>query len=682
MKERIQRILSRIHFSKKSAPFAFLALLLLTFGIYIPLWGFYWDDWPSIYITHTHGNFWQYVQSDRPLSAWPDVFFGAILGVKPLYWHILYLLLWWAVVLAFWWCLKLIWPKAERQAFCAALLFSVYPIFFQQAIAGTYVRAILNYALCLTSIILMLLAIRKPRRFYVFTIFSLMAGAVQLVSLEYFWGLELLRPVLLWIVLAEVSQAWKVRLKKVVLRWLPYLVLFVLVLAWRFFSSALTGSGNSLVGSLGGSGSLLSTIENLAQGVFRDILNILVSTWSRTVDPQTIQFAGTLSWASWGLVLVVVVGAGLYLWRMNDGVQEKTEAKPVWANQAIPLGVYALLVGMIPIWATGHAVYTGGMYADRWTLPAMIGASLLITGLVYKLVTKWSHRALILAILVGLSSGVLFRVGNDYRWDWTEQTRFYWQLYWRAPAVKPGTAFLSEGGIFQYVTEYSLATAIDNLYPVPDGTTDVPYWAYELDNLHDSGIDATALLNGVNLNATARTLSFQASSLNSIVVSFQLNKPHCLWVVTAADANYPYLRPYTAETLNLTNLDRIMAEPTRQDYPDPGIFGAEPQHTWCYYFEKADLARQFGDWKTVSDLGDQATDLEYGPGDSYEWIPFIEGYIHEQEWDKAIYLTQATFNNDHLYQPALCAAWSRSLNDVDVVNEAAAQLLSSIGCSK
>ena len=682
MKERIQRILSRIHFSKKSAPFAFLALLLLTFGIYIPLWGFYWDDWPSIYITHTHGNFWQYVQSDRPLSAWPDVFFGAILGVKPLYWHILYLLLWWAVVLAFWWCLKLIWPKAERQAFCAALLFSVYPIFFQQAIAGTYVRAILNYALCLTSIILMLLAIRKPRRFYVFTIFSLMAGAVQLVSLEYFWGLELLRPVLLWIVLAEVSQAWKVRLKKVVLRWLPYLVLFVLVLAWRFFSSALTGSGNSLVGSLGGSGSLLSTIENLAQGVFRDILNILVSTWSRTVDPQTIQFAGTLSWASWGLVLVVVVGAGLYLWRMNDGVQEKTEAKPVWANQAIPLGVYALLVGMIPIWATGHAVYTGGMYADRWTLPAMIGASLLITGLVYKLVTKWSHRALILAILVGLSSGVLFRVGNDYRWDWTEQTRFYWQLYWRAPAVKPGTAFLSEGGIFQYVTEYSLATAIDNLYPVPDGTTDVPYWAYELDNLHDSGIDATALLNGVNLNATARTLSFQASSLNSIVVSFQLNKPHCLWVVTAADANYPYLRPYTAETLNLTNLDRIMAEPTRQDYPDPGIFGAEPQHTWCYYFEKADLARQFGDWKTVSDLGDQATDLEYGPGDSYEWIPFIEGYIHEQEWDKAIYLTQATFNNDHLYQPALCAAWSRSLNDADVVNEAAAQLLSSIGCSK
>ena len=241
------------------------------------------------------------------MSAWPDVFFGAILGVKPLYWHILYLLLWWAVVLAFWWCLKLIWPKAERQAFCAALLFSVYPIFFQQAIAGTYVRAILNYALCLTSIILMLLAIRKPRRFYVFTIFSLMAGAVQLVSLEYFWGLELLRPVLLWIVLAEVSQAWKVRLKKVVLRWLPYLVLFVLVLAWRFFSSALTGSGNSLVGSLGGSGSLLSTIENLAQGVFRDILNILVSTWSRTVDPQTIQFAGTLSWASWGLVLVVVV---------------------------------------------------------------------------------------------------------------------------------------------------------------------------------------------------------------------------------------------------------------------------------------------------------------------------------------------------------------------------------------
>ena len=30
----------------------------------------------------------------------------------------------------------------------------------------------------------------------------------------------------------------------------------------------------------------------------------------------------------------------------------------------------------------------------------------------------------------------------------------------------------------------------------------------------------------------------------------------------------------------------------------------EPSHGWCYYFERADLARQMGDWEKVAELGE------------------------------------------------------------------------------
>ena len=45
--------------------------------------------------------------------------------------------------------------------------------------------------------------------------------------------------------------------------------------------------------------------------------------------------------------------------------------------------------------------------------------------------------------------------------------------------------------------------------------------------------------------------------------------------------------------------------------PPPMLFGPEPPHTWCYYFQKADLARQRGDWDEVARLGDEARELGF-----------------------------------------------------------------------
>jgi len=58
----------------------------------------------------------------------------------------------------------------------------------------------------------------------------------------------------------------------------------------------------------------------------------------------------------------------------------------------------------------------------------------------------------------------------------------------------------------------------------------------------------------------------------------------------------------------------------------PTLFGSEPVHGWCYYYQKASLARQQLDWNEVVRLGDESSQLGLAPDDLSEWLPFIEGY--------------------------------------------------------
>ena len=67
----------------------------------------------------------------------------------------------------------------------------------------------------------------------------------------------------------------------------------------------------------------------------------------------------------------------------------------------------------------------------------------------------------------------------------------------------------------------------------------------------------------------------------------------------------------------------------------PEIYNPEPAHGWCYYFQKADLARQMRDWETVTQLGDVAFALDDYPNDPIERFVFIEGYAHTADLGKS-----------------------------------------------
>ena len=117
-----------------------------------------------------------------------------------------------------------------------------------------------------------------------------------------------------------------------------------------------------------------------------------------------------------------------------------------------------------------------------------------------------------------------------------------------------------------------------------------------------------------------------------------------------------------AQALELSNLEQIV-QTQKDGFTLPPVFGSEPAHTWCYYFEKADLARQSGDWEKVAEIGDQVFSIPYYPDDLSEYLPFVEAYARSGRWEDARDLTRNTANAMPILEPALCAVWQRVESD-------------------
>jgi hypothetical protein len=157
---------------------------------------------------------------------------------------------------------------------------------------------------------------------------------------------------------------------------------------------------------------------------------------------------------------------------------------------------------------------------------------------------------------------------------------------------------------------------------------------------------------------------FFGSTSKMIVLLYE--PPACLRVL---DPTYDRFLPGTPE-----NLDAAMqfSDPSRfvGDVEIPASLppqiqdgDSNPMAHWCFYFQKADLARQEGDWAQVAALGDVALKLDDSPNHASERVPFIEGYAHMNEWDTALRLTLEAIEINKFMGPMLCSTWERIAQD-------------------
>jgi hypothetical protein len=117
------------------------------------------------------------------------------------------------------------------------------------------------------------------------------------------------------------------------------------------------------------------------------------------------------------------------------------------------------------------------------------------------------------------------------------------------------------------------------------------------------------------------------------------------------DPLVPQVGPYS-------HIDRVLPTGVAPQ-PAARIFGSEPAHDWCYYYQKASLARQTGDWAEIGRLYDQALTLKLEAGDKSELFPFYEALVNLGRYSDA----RALFNKEIKGRPRvrfpLCASLSK-----------------------
>jgi hypothetical protein len=154
--------------------------------------------------------------------------------------------------------------------------------------------------------------------------------------------------------------------------------------------------------------------------------------------------------------------------------------------------------------------------------------------------------------------------------------------------------------------------------------------------------------------------SFTGFSQDSIVVDYQGGTPHCLWVLGPEDIHNPVISETTRSVLSLSDLSRIKPEQA----PTVTVFSeqaARPASTWCYFYEKADLAQQLGDWEEIRYLWDQSLPYQSGAHEGIELEPFIDGFLRLGDYQKASELTLRAKLNSKRYDSYLCSIWKNAL---------------------
>jgi len=623
---------------KLNSPIALLVIAVLAYGLLIPQLGFYWDDQPMSWIRYQLGSeaLTRYFSNNRPVWGLLYQLTTHIFPQVPIYWQVFALLWRWLGAVVVWLIVRELWKDKPNFAFGVAALFLIYPGFNQQWGAFLYSHFFIVLFFFLLSIYLML---RHK------TIAALIFSALNLWMMEYFFVLEVARVGFIWTALRDEYPNPRERLKPTFKLWLPYLALFILAVLSRLFIFNNQVYGFGLMSQL--KANPLATVISLIQNFFLSLWTVSVAAWTQVFTKLDPSVHGTRTIALYAAVIVIALSITYYASRIT---QHDQFSKPLYP---ILLGLFMLPFAGVPFWATGLTISLSHP-ASRFTLPFMLGVSLILAGLI-EYIPRATLRSIVLTVLIGLAVGSQFLWSTDYLRDWQSQKTLFWQLTWRAPGLKPGTLVLMNEELSFYA-DNSISAPLNWIYASSYRDNKIDYVLLYPTNRLNSSLPALQ----PNLPIHYDYLAGAFDGNTSQALAFYYAPPSCLRLLDPIlDADNRFIREESLmrDASALSNPDQILREPTTVM---PKIYNPEPNHGWCYYFEKADLARQFADWGEVAKLGNQAFKLSDSPNNPVERFVFIEGYAHVGNWDRAVELSKVSYKVSKDYVgPLLCQLWKR-----------------------
>ena len=665
----MKRILAFI----SSPPLLLAAVALLAYGILASQLGFYWDDLPIGWIRYELGQeaLTGYFSTNRPALGILYQNLTSFLPFKPLYWQLLALILRWLSGVLIWQILRQIFPRQKTPSLAAALLFLLYPGFNQQFVSFVYSSHFFALIFFLFSIFAML------KRTRTWTIAALLSSLINLLLGEYFFLLDLIRIPILWISLPPIGgdgRGGKERAHRVILACFPYLIIFLAAIIGRVFFLANETYEYSLLAEL--RAAPLLTLWELSKTILLSLWTTLIAAWGQAFMPPDFELQGKVTITVYLGVIFISFGFTFFTFFPKGTVSERSGAqtksdssKPRSSSigssaialrsgtgeslTLISLGIFAALLAGIPFWLTNLPVSLG-FPANRATLPFIFGSVFVLVGVI-SLIPRKKLQVFLFAILIAFSAGRQFLWADEFRRDWNVHKNLFWQMSWRIPALEEDTAILLNEGALKFYADNSLSAPLNWIY-APDATAErIPYMLFYPRTRF--GVEGEKLAENMLLQHDFIAGEFHGNTSQMVLINF--SPPGCLHIV---DPELDFGNRFISDLLlrDAAPFSRPELILPFGEAQLPETYAPEPAHGWCYYFQKADLARQRGNWDQVIALGDQAFGLGDHPNDPTENFVFIEGYAQTGDWEQAEQLSlRANRVSPSYMSPLLCRLWDR-----------------------
>ena len=666
-----------LHPEEKSIPLLIAILTIVAYGLLLPLTGFYWDDWPFAWIARFQGPkaFFDAFAGVRPFLA--PIFFvtTSLIPPVPLYWQIFALVIRYISGLLAWSAFRQIWPHHKRQALIAALLFLLFPGYSQHWVALTHInQEWIPFLFYLLSFGLTARALRVQEKFLLNTLLALLFLLAGVFPTEYFVALEPLRFFFIWVIVSEQSNEVRQRLVTTFKLWSPYLLVWFGNIVWLVYFYTI-GTYESYGVAAAGSPltvfQIFSVIgEAIWKGGFYAWIQILYLLSTSPIAPTLLLTLGLIAVACLFFLFYLPNFAG------NQGLR-RTFALP-----AVLAGIVGLVLGRLPSFVAGLPL-TLQSSNDRFMISMMLGGSLFVTGSVELFIKSPRLKNSIFAFLIALGIGQQFFNANIFRRDWAKQQEFFQQLAWRIPAMKPRTTLLTNVLPVDYETDLSFTAPINWMYAPKYTFSELPY-ALIYTEIRLGGGMLPSLEKNHEIKVGMRTIYFHGSTSQAIVI--YMPEQGCLRVldpVRGDQVAYARESRFLVEAIPLSDPANILFEQPQQTPHLP--FLAEPKHSWCYFYAKAELAYQQKDWQQVIDLIDRATSLGYRPEDSYEWLSYIEAQAITGSIETARELSNTALAEDKNIHKALCEVWKRAQAngpELSGLQEQAQQVFADLQCTR
>lgn len=668
----------------QSRLFEIAVLVLIAALVYLPNIGkmtYYKDDWYYIHDASISGPgvFPAMFAIDRPARGPFFEVYYSLFGYQPLPYHIGEFLWRVAAVIGALWLFNILWPHNRRSAFSAALLFAVYPGYLWWVSAVEYQPMIASLALEVLSIAFTLKAIQSNRQLakFAYAAAAILTGWTYIALVDYAIGMEVFRFLCIFILMrrsrrSETASIWNAAAQSVRV-WLTYLLIPIGFLVWREFFFANTRRATDVGLQLGVFLSSPSqTTVNWLIHLAESVLNVGLFAW---ITPFANNFF-SLYLHEMGIAIIIMCIVILVITMRNhlvvDDVEMSEEPDKVLSSEAIWVGLLGTAFGVLPVILANR--YVEFQAYSHYGLPASLAGVMLVVGLVNS--TVFAHlRSVIMIVLVATASLTHYAVSIHALALEQAVQQFWWQMAWRAPGIQPNitmvinypSANIGDDG-------YAVMDAPDLLYyPRTDAAIPVHYVLSAVSANDENA--KTVLVGHLTKDESYRTSSFTIDFSNVLVLS-QPSDTSCVHAIDGKQAIVSAQDPSSIlQIAPRSAIGNILPEAVPV-VPQGAIFGPEPAHRWCYYYEKMDLAIQTGNWKEAVALGNKAIELGFHPGDQSEWIPLVMAYAMNGDTN-GIKMTAPKINQNPFLRNETCQLFSNGENSRIYLPEIQALLLQS-----